>query len=98
MTVHSGMMAHRRAAAVRRFSILAAGATALAVLSTGVAEGDYARFLIGAVAFNSITILSISILAGASGVWSLGHTAFIAIGAYMSWWAASPSSPAATRA
>ena len=67
----------------RRLSILFVGGLAVMILSAGVLRGDYAKFLIGSIAFNAITILSISILAGTSGIWSLGHTAFIAIGAYV---------------
>ncbi len=67
----------------RRLSILFVGGLAVVILSAGVLRGDYAKFLIGSIAFNAITILSISILAGTSGIWSLGHTAFIAIGAYV---------------
>ena len=68
----------------RRIAITVIGALAWAVLASGLVAGDYARFLAGSVAFSSITILSISILAGVCGIWSLGHTAFIAIGAYVS--------------
>ncbi|HSW16711.1 MAG TPA: branched-chain amino acid ABC transporter permease, partial [Ramlibacter sp.] len=44
--------------------------------------GDYGRLLVASVAFNAIAVLAISTLAGSTGIWSLGHTAFIALGAY----------------
>ena len=45
--------------------------------------GDYGGHLATAIAYNTIAVLSISVLAGAAGIWSLGHTAFIALGAYL---------------
>lgn len=68
----------------RRVVIIVTGALALVLLSTGVVKGDYHKFIFASVAFNAITVLSLSLLAGSSGIWSLGHIAFIAIGAYAS--------------
>lgn len=52
----------------------------VALLSSGLS--DYGRILVATVGFNAIAVLAISILAGTAGIWSLGHTAFIALGAY----------------
>ena len=71
-----------RTALLRRAVILGTGVLALLLLGLGLAPTDYQKFLVASVAFNAISVLSISILAGTSGIWSLGHTAFIAIGAY----------------
>ncbi|QHE84868.1 branched-chain amino acid ABC transporter ATP-binding protein/permease [Hydrogenophaga sp. BPS33] len=49
-------------------------------MATGLT--DYGRILVATVGFNAIAVLAISILAGTAGIWSLGHTAFIALGAY----------------
>ena len=83
MSIPHTASAHRQAL-LRRAAMAAIGALALAALAGDLVSGDYARFLAGSVAFTAITILSISILAGVCGIWSLGHTAFIAIGAYTS--------------
>ena len=45
--------------------------------------GDYGKLLVATIAFNAIAVLAISTLAGATGIWSLGHTTFIAMGAYL---------------
>ena len=68
----------------RRIGILCVGAAALMILFSGIVKGDYYRFIFASVAFNAITVLSISMLAGATGIWSLGSAAFIAVGAYVS--------------
>ena len=68
----------------RRIAIVSAGALALLILAAGLVKGDYYKFIVASIAFNAITVLSISILAGTSGIWSIGHTAFIAAGAYVS--------------
>jgi len=69
-------------AALRRAGIIGFGALALVLLASGIAKGDYARFVIASIAFNAIAVLSLSVLAEASGIWSLAHTAFMALGAY----------------
>ncbi|CAN5693755.1 branched-chain amino acid ABC transporter ATP-binding protein/permease [soil metagenome] len=54
-----------------------------AATSLSGALGDYGKVLVAAIAFNAIAVLAISTLAGVSGIWSLGHTSFIALGAYL---------------
>ena len=75
-------MTERRRAVARRAVILGLGVLAFALTASGVIAGDYRRFIAASIAFNAIAVLSISVLAGTSGIWSLGHTAFIALGAY----------------
>lgn len=62
------------------FAILAVGVIAVTAASF---MGGYAQFVIGSVAFFSISVLSVSMLAGLTGIWSLGHMAFVAFGAYL---------------
>lgn len=64
----------------RRLLIVATGA-AIAIGVT-FAEG-YSQFVIASVAFVSISVLAVSILAGLTGIWSMGHMAFVAFGAYL---------------
>jgi len=45
--------------------------------------GDYSLFVLASASFFFIAVLSVNMLAGLCGIWSLGHTAYIAIGAYM---------------
>lgn len=67
----------------RRILILVAGCVA-ALLATipGLVSG-YWQFIIASVAFSSIAVLAVSMLAGLTGIWSLGHMAFVALGAYL---------------
>ncbi|MEJ8826083.1 ATP-binding cassette domain-containing protein [Variovorax humicola] len=67
----------------RRFAIALAG-LALAVLSSpALVKGEYFTIVLAVVTFNAIAVASLTVLAGASGIWSLSHPAFIAIGAYL---------------
>ena len=45
--------------------------------------GDYAQFIIASCAIAFIAVLAVNMLAGLCGIWSLGHSAYVAIGAYM---------------
>jgi branched-chain amino acid transport system permease protein len=56
-------------------------ATLLAVGPLGLTD-RYQNFVITTVAIYAIITLSVSELAGLSGIWSVGHMAFVAIGAY----------------
>ena len=58
-------------------------AVALAVGAMASGMSDYGRLIVATVAFNAIAVLAISVLAGSAGIWSLGHTAFIALGGYL---------------
>jgi ABC-type branched-subunit amino acid transport system ATPase component/ABC-type branched-subunit amino acid transport system permease subunit len=44
--------------------------------------GDYGQFVVGSVAFAAVATLSVSMLAGLTGIWSLGNAAFMAIAGY----------------
>lgn len=46
--------------------------------------GDYTKFIVASLAISFIAVLAVNLLAGLCGIWSLGHTAYVAIGAYMS--------------
>lgn len=82
-TSTAGSLVERKRVAIRRL-VIAVAAIALA-FAVGPLRlvGDYAQFLIASAAFIFIGVLSVSMLAGLCGIWSLGHTAYIAIGAYM---------------
>lgn len=66
---------------LRPFLIILAIGLAVAVVSA--LSGGYVQFVIGSVAFFSISVLAVSMLAGLTGIWSLGHMAFVAFGAYL---------------
>lgn len=64
-------------------AILAIGiAAALSVGPLGLA-GDYLSFIIVAMCTTAIAVVALTALAGLSGIWSLGHAAFMALGAYL---------------
>jgi branched-chain amino acid transport system permease protein len=44
--------------------------------------GDYGQFVIGSIAFTAVAALSVSMLAGLTGIWSLGNAAFMALAGY----------------
>lgn len=68
---------------VRRIAVpVVAIALAIAVGPMMLA-GAYAQFLMASLAVAFIAVLSVNLLAGLCGIWSLGHTAYLAIGAYM---------------
>ena len=70
--------------AIRRRLLVAAGGVLLAVaLGPLRLSGDYAQFLVASLAFSFIAVLSVNLLAGLCGIWSMGHSAYVAIGAYM---------------
>lgn len=63
--------------------ILALGiAAVLAVGPLGLA-GDYLSFIVVGMCTTAIAVVALTALAGLSGIWSLGHAAFMALGAYL---------------
>ena len=71
------------ATALRQISIAITGIALAIAVGPLRMVGDYAQFIIAAVSFYFIAVLAVNMLAGLCGIWSLGHTAYIAIGAYM---------------
>ena len=71
------------ATALRQILIAIAGIALAIAVGPLRMVGDYAQFIIAAVSFYFIAVLAVNMLAGLCGIWSLGHTAYIAIGAYM---------------
>ena len=67
---------------MRRVGIIIAGLALAVVVGPYRMVGDYTQFLIAALSFYFIAVLSVNMLAGLCGIWSLGHTAYMAIGAY----------------
>ncbi|MFJ9249084.1 ATP-binding cassette domain-containing protein [Streptomyces sp. NPDC101776] len=59
----------------------AAGAVLMAFMASGAIPA-YQMYSVGLAAVYTIVILSVGLLAGWSGIWSVGHPAFFAIGAY----------------
>ena len=68
----------KRLGAIAAAGMLVAGLTAIPGLGSG-----YTQFIVAAIAYTSISVLAVSALAGLTGIWSLGHTAFVALGAYI---------------
>jgi ABC-type branched-subunit amino acid transport system ATPase component/ABC-type branched-subunit amino acid transport system permease subunit len=67
----------------RRTVIVAFGSVMALLAGPSGLVGGYAQFIVASVAFLSISVLSVSTLAGLTGIWSLGHLAFVALGAYL---------------
>jgi ABC-type multidrug transport system ATPase subunit/ABC-type branched-subunit amino acid transport system permease subunit len=63
---------------------LAAGVTIVVILSGAIPL--YQTFTVALAAVYGLTILSLSLLAHWNGVWSIGHAAMLAIGAYTAAW------------
>ncbi|MFD7485894.1 branched-chain amino acid ABC transporter ATP-binding protein/permease [Streptomyces mirabilis] len=59
----------------------AAGAVLMAFMASGAIPA-YQMYSVALAAVYSIVVLSVGLLAGWSGIWSVGHPAFFAIGAY----------------
>ena len=59
----------------------AAGAVLMALMASGAIPA-YQMYSVGLAAVYTIVVLSVGLLAGWSGIWSVGHPAFFAIGAY----------------
>ncbi|MGW2718781.1 branched-chain amino acid ABC transporter ATP-binding protein/permease [Streptomyces sp. NPDC001492] len=59
----------------------AAGAVLMAFMASGAIPA-YQMYSVGLAAVYTLVILSVGLLAGWSGIWSVGHPAFFAIGAY----------------
>ncbi|TDN61963.1 ATP-binding cassette domain-containing protein [Paraburkholderia sp. BL10I2N1] len=70
-------------------NLLRCGSIALAGIALALAAGplgligDYAQFIIASIAIYTIVVLSMTMLAGSCGIWSLGHPVFMALGAYV---------------
>jgi branched-chain amino acid transport system ATP-binding protein len=59
----------------------AAGAVLMAFMAAGAIPA-YQMYSVGLAAVYTIVVLSVGLLAGWSGIWSVGHPAFFAVGAY----------------
>lgn len=70
------------AQAGQRLAILGIGLGLAILVGSGVA-GGYVEFIAAVIAFTGISVLAVGTLAGLSGIWSLGHMAFVALGAYL---------------
>ncbi|MBM3345317.1 MAG: ATP-binding cassette domain-containing protein [Betaproteobacteria bacterium] len=67
----------------RRLAIVVVGIALAVIVGPYRIVGDYTQFIVAALCFYFIAVLSVNMLAGLCGIWSLGHTAYMAIGAYM---------------
>jgi ABC-type branched-subunit amino acid transport system ATPase component/ABC-type branched-subunit amino acid transport system permease subunit len=67
---------------IRRIVIVILGLALAVIVGPYRIVGDYAQFIIAALSFYFIAVLSVNMLAGLCGIWSMGHTAYMAIGAY----------------
>lgn len=70
-----------RSRAARAVLALLAAVVVIAVLDSG-AVPPYQAYSVALAAVYAIVVLSVGLLAGWSGVWSVGHPAFFALGAY----------------
>ena len=68
---------------VRRVLIALAGVALALAMGPLRMVGDYTQFIVASLAIAFIAVLSVNMLAGLCGIWSLGHSAYVAIGAYM---------------
>ena len=68
---------------IRRLIIGVCGVGSAFALGPYSVFGDYGQFLFASVAVAFIAVLAVNMLAGLSGIWSIGHSAYVAIGAYM---------------
>lgn len=69
--------------ALRWLSIAIAGVALAFAVGPLKMVGDYPQFIIASASFYFIAVLSVNMLAGLCGIWSMGHTAYIALGAYV---------------
>lgn len=70
-------------ALVRRCAIGLAGVGLAMAFGPLRMAGDYTQFIVASLAIAFIAVLSVNLLAGLCGIWSLGHSAYVAIGAYL---------------
>ena len=68
---------------VRRLLIALAGLVLAFAVGPFRLVGDYTQFIIASLAIAFIAVLSVNLLAGLCGIWSLGHSAYVALGAYL---------------
>ncbi|MCO5164116.1 MAG: ATP-binding cassette domain-containing protein [Mesorhizobium sp.] len=68
---------------LRRLLIVAVGVAAGTLAGVPGLIGGYPQFVMASVAFFSIVVLAVSMVAGLTGIWSLGHMSFVALGAYL---------------
>ncbi|MFI5798978.1 ATP-binding cassette domain-containing protein [Streptomyces sp. NPDC051677] len=74
-------MVFNRSLLARAALVPAAGAVLMAFMASGAIPA-YQMYSVGLAAVYTIVVLSVGLLAGWSGIWSVGHPAFFAIGAY----------------
>ncbi|MFJ7678355.1 branched-chain amino acid ABC transporter ATP-binding protein/permease [Peribacillus sp. NPDC097206] len=63
--------------------IVIVGIALIVILGPAGLVGSYVSYVINLTLIYAIGTISISMLANYSGIWSIGHTAFLAIGAYL---------------
>ncbi len=68
---------------LRRILIALAGIALALAVGPFLLVGNYTQFIIALLAIAFIAVLSVNMLAGLCGIWSLGHSAYVAICAYM---------------
>ncbi|MEV6945366.1 ATP-binding cassette domain-containing protein [Streptomyces sp. NPDC051172] len=74
-------MVFNRSLLVRTALGPSAGAVLMAFMASGAIPA-YQMYSVGLAAVYTIVVLSVGLLAGWSGIWSVGHPAFFAVGAY----------------
>ncbi|MES2482441.1 MAG: hypothetical protein V4609_10625, partial [Pseudomonadota bacterium] len=68
---------------IRRLVVIAVTLVVLGLIGPMRMLGDYATFIVSSLAISFTAVLAVNMLAGLCGIWSLGHSAYVAIGAYM---------------
>ena len=78
----SSLQLERKQKKIQIGAILGAGIILMVLLGPGLV-GSYLSYIIDLTLIYAIGTISISMLANFAGIWSIGHTAFLAIGAYL---------------
>ncbi len=63
--------------------IAVAGLLIWVIVARSGLVGDYVGFVVVAISYFAVVTMAVSMLAGYCGIWPIGHTAFTAIGAYV---------------
>lgn len=80
---HSPQRLQKKKIAIQMGAILIAGIVLVLLMGPIGLVGSYSSYIINLTLIYAIGTVSISMLANYAGIWSVGHTAFLAIGAYL---------------
>jgi ABC-type branched-subunit amino acid transport system ATPase component/ABC-type branched-subunit amino acid transport system permease subunit len=72
-----------RAAWRRRLAIIGIGLAMAVITHPAIVKPEYWTVVVAIAVFSAAIVLTMTVLSGASGIWSLAHASFVAIGAYL---------------